>query len=142
MASRSLQDLTTECRNRALTTLRACKNRGVEVLIYCTYRSPEEQEYLYSLGRTRPGRKVTWARAYESWHQFGMAFDAVPLQAGKPVWNYSPHEPRWSVLAEEGKRAGLDWAGDWPRDKREYVHFQYTGGLTLEQAREQAKRAA
>jgi len=39
------------------------------------YRSPERQTELYAIGRTKPGRKVTNARAGESIHQYGLAAD-------------------------------------------------------------------
>jgi hypothetical protein len=40
----------------------------------------EEQTALYSLGRSAPGKIVTKARAGESFHNYGLAFDWVPLK--------------------------------------------------------------
>jgi peptidoglycan L-alanyl-D-glutamate endopeptidase CwlK len=71
-------------------------------------------------------------------HNFGLAFDVVPLDAGKPVWNVS--DPVWERIGRTGKECGLEWAGDWQRF-REYAHFQYTGGLSLAEIRE-GKRPA
>lgn len=42
--------------------------------ITCTYRSPQEQDALYAIGRTVKGRKVTNAQAYESPHNFYRSF--------------------------------------------------------------------
>ena len=40
----------------------------------------EEQTALYAIGRTSPGKIVTKARAGESYHNYGLAFDWVPLK--------------------------------------------------------------
>jgi len=107
----------------------ACLARGVEMLVYCTLRTAAEQETLYAKGRTAPGPKVTNALPWQSWHQYGRAIDAVPLDGGKPVWRYSAANPLWAVAVEEGDKAGLEWAGRW-KSFREYVHWQDTEGLT------------
>ena len=83
-------------------------------------------------------RIVTHARPGYSMHNFGLAFDVVPLNAGKPIWNVS--DPAWQTVGRTGKECGLEWAGDWKRF-REYAHFQYTGGLSLAEIRD-GKRPA
>ena len=40
----------------------------------------EEQTALFAIGRTAPGKIVTKARAGESFHNHGLAFDWVPLK--------------------------------------------------------------
>lgn len=117
----------------------ACTARGVDVLVYCYTRSPEEQADLYAQGRTRPGRIITNARPWQSAHNYGLAVDAVPMVNTKPDWSYSdvngdkvPDEPWWAVMVEEAKRQGMEWAGDWVTFK-EFVHFQDLGGLTIKQ---------
>ena len=132
--SRALSDLEPETRARVEAWLAACTGRGVDVLVYCTLRTAEEQDALYQQGRTKPGRIVTNAPAGSSWHNYARAADAVPLRGGKPLWRYDSTDPEWQVFAEEAERAGLEWAGRWRRF-REYVHVQHTGGLTLAQAR-------
>jgi hypothetical protein len=52
--------------------------------VYCSRRTPEEQEELYKKGRVpgHPGPKVTNARGYpecQSMHCYGRAVDFVPL---------------------------------------------------------------
>jgi len=71
-------------------------------------------------------------------HNFALAFDVVPLDAGKPVWNVS--NSVWQRVGIAGKACGLEWAGDW-KQFREVAHFQYTGGLSLAEMRE-GKRPA
>jgi len=69
-------------------------------------------------------------------HHFGLAFDVVPLDGVKPVWNVS--HPVWQKAVMIRKEWGREWAGDWKRF-REYAHFQYTGGLSLAEIRERKR---
>ena len=51
-------------------------------LIYCGRRTMEEQAALYTKGRTKqPGKIVTKAKPGQSYHNYGLAFDWVPLKA-------------------------------------------------------------
>lgn len=127
MASRSLSDLTPAAREKALRWVDACKAEGIDVLVYCTYRDAAEQNELYAIGRTKPGKRVTNARGGNSIHQYRCAWDAVPLVHGKPAWN---DLERYKTMAKCAKALGIEWAGDWVSFK-EQAHFQYTGGLTL-----------
>lgn len=127
MASRSLDTLTPDTRNKMTEWLARCRARGVEMLVYCTFRSSEEQATLYALGRTAPGKKVTNAKPGWSWHQYGRAVDAVPLVHGKPLWKYDPERLEWRVFQHEAADVGLEWAGAWHKF-REYVHLQNKKG--------------
>lgn len=141
MASKSLSELHPVVREKAMRFEEGCAKRGVNVLIYCTYRSGDEQDALYALGRTvkshvgpwtaeRPlGKTVTKARAGQSFHQFRCAFDAVPLIGGKPGWNA---DREYGIMGQVAKECGLDWSWLWKKNK-EKAHFQYTGGLTIAQ---------
>lgn len=94
---------------------------GLDVLIYCTFRARDEQDRLYAQGRTAPGKIVTNARAGQSAHNFGLAFDGVPMVAGKPAWD--DHEV-WQVYGRVAEAVGLEWAGTWIRFK-EMPHVQH-----------------
>jgi peptidoglycan L-alanyl-D-glutamate endopeptidase CwlK len=52
----------------------------IEPLIYCGRRTMEEQAALYAKGRTIIGKIVTKAKPGESYHNYGLAFDWVPLK--------------------------------------------------------------
>jgi hypothetical protein len=60
-------------------------SKKIPVLIYCSVRTPQEQEELYAQGRTKAGRKVTNARGIppQSLHidqgKGAHAIDYVPL---------------------------------------------------------------
>ena len=53
----------------------------IEPLIYCGRRTMEEQAKLYAKGRTSGGKIVTKAKPGQSYHNYGLAFDWVPLKA-------------------------------------------------------------
>ncbi len=126
MASRSLDDLADDVRALALAFLAECRAGGLDALVYCTLRSCFEQDQLFAIGRTVPGRIVTCARGGQSLHNpddqgRARAFDAVPLICGKPAW--SDAATIYS-MGHCGERVGLEWAGRWGGKLRENVHFQ------------------
>lgn len=141
MASRDLNDLVPEMKAKADWVLTYCSERGVDLLIYCTHRSFEEQARLYRKGRTKSeitvkkmhleeagwemladiidevgaqyGDKVTNAAPGESWHNFKEAFDAVPMIDGKPAWHRKDAPEAWQIYGDAVKDAGAIWGGDW-----------------------------
>jgi peptidoglycan L-alanyl-D-glutamate endopeptidase CwlK len=128
--SRKIEDLLPPVRERVERFLAACKAEGIDILVTSTYRDNASQDALYAQGRTKPGLKVTNARAGQSFHNYRCAVDVVPMKNGKPIWNAK--DPVWQDIGRLGKAAGLEWAGDWVRMK-EFPHFQYTGGMSLAQ---------
>lgn len=129
--SRDIKDLHPKVQAMANKFLDACKKAGIDVLVTSTYRDAESQNALYAQGRTKPGAKVTNAKAGQSWHNYRLAFDVVPLRNGKPVWGTSGEDLKlWKAIGAVGKSLGLEWAGDW-KNMKEFPHFQYTQGLTL-----------
>ena len=100
--------------------------QGLDVLIYCTMRTDDEQAALYAQGRTAPGPVVTNARPGASLHNpqrdgKAWAFDAVPLKHGKAQW---ADDAALNAMGRAGEAAGLEWAGRWRGKLRERVHFQ------------------
>ena len=129
--SRSISDLHPIVQGLCRRHVNICEAEGITLLVTSTYRSIEEQDALYAIGRTKPGKIVTKARGGQSYHNFRLAYDVVPLVGGKAVWNDAALWDRIGIL---GEKAGLEWAGRW-KTFRESPHFQWTGGLTLEQLR-------
>ena len=128
MASRALNDLTPQCQLKAEQFLHSCHKAGLDILIYCTLRSSVEQDELYSHGRSKPGKIITNARGGSSYHNYGMAFDWVPLVYGKPAWNDTALYARCGLIAEG---IGLEWAGRWTGKLREQAHCEYTEGKSI-----------
>lgn len=133
ISSRNLDDLDPLVALKARAHIYACEVAGIDVLITCTYRDKAEQDRLYAIGRTAPGAKVTNARGGQSFHNYRVAYDVVPLRFGKPVWKTTGEEGAlWEQVGELGEAQGLEWAGRWVKF-REWAHFQFTGGQTLAQ---------
>jgi peptidoglycan L-alanyl-D-glutamate endopeptidase CwlK len=125
--SRDIKELHPKVQEMCLNFLTEAKRQGIDVIVTSTYRDHASQNALYAQGRTTPGKKVTNARGGQSFHNWRVAFDFVPLVNGKAQWNDLDTFKR---CGEIGKAQGLEWAGDWKTFK-EYAHFQYTGGLSL-----------
>lgn len=129
--SRKIEDLHPIVKVKAEQFIKKCDEAGIDLLVTSTYRDNESQAELYAQGRTKPGKIVTKAKPGQSWHNWRVAFDVVPLRNGKPVWGTSgPDGILWETIGKIGESVGLEWAGRWKTFK-EFAHFQYTGGLTL-----------
>lgn len=127
MSSRSIEDLNQSTRQSAIIHKQLCAVKGIDLLIYCTLRSNEEQTLLYSIGRTKSGKIVTNARAGESAHnpdEFGKAaaYDCCPMIAGKPMWD--TNHPSWAIVISCGEEAGLVASARWAGKLKESCHFQ------------------
>lgn len=128
ISSRKIEDLRPEVQALAKAFVAKAKDEGIDVLIYCTLRDFECQAELYSQGRTKPGRIVTNARPGDSWHNYGVAWDCVPLINGKAAWD---DDGAYAKLGRIGEALGLEWAGRWSGKLKEKAHFQFTGGKSL-----------
>jgi peptidoglycan LD-endopeptidase CwlK len=87
-------------------------------------RTWAEQAALYAQGRTVPGKIVTDAPPGSSWHNYGLAFDIVPMTDVGPDWNIT--HPVWQRLIAVGESQGLV-AGALFRAFPDRPHFQLTG---------------
>lgn len=125
--SRNIADLHPKVQTLCKRFIEMCKSQGIDVIITSTYRDFASQDALFAQGRTKPGKKVTNARAGQSYHNFRCAFDFVPIVNGKAMWNDTGLFTKCGEIAE---LVGLEWAGRWTKFK-EMAHCQYTGGLTL-----------
>lgn len=125
--SRSLDDLLPFVKTKTEAFIKACKDAGIDILITSTYRDNESQTALYNQGRTTPGAIVTKAKAGQSYHNYRIAFDFVPLVNGKAMWNDTAAFEKCGALAES---VGLEWAGRW-KSFKELAHCQFSGGLSL-----------
>lgn len=124
MSSRAISDLRAPFRLRAENWQRACEAAGLEVLVYCTLRTLEEQTRLYEQGRTTPGPIVTYAKAGESAHNYGLALDFVPMAGSKPLW--APGSTAYRKAIALAADEGMESASTWTRFK-EWPHLQEPG---------------
>jgi peptidoglycan L-alanyl-D-glutamate endopeptidase CwlK len=93
MPSRKLEDLIPELADAyklAVAEYEKLYPNSPQPFITCTYRSAQEQNELFAIGRTKPGKKVTNARAMSSPHNYlpSYAFDIAFLGLDKKLdWN-------------------------------------------------------
>jgi peptidoglycan L-alanyl-D-glutamate endopeptidase CwlK len=126
--SRSLSDLHPKVKALAEKFIAECDKVGIDILIYSTYRDAESQNALYAQGRTTLGRIVTNAKGGQSYHNWRVAFDFVPVVDGKARWD---DKHLYSKCGMIGESIGLDWAGRWTGKLKETAHMQYTNGLRI-----------
>jgi len=88
------------------------------------FRSFEEQDAIYAKGRTAPGKIVTWAKAGQSYHNYGLAIDIVEISGSKALWT----NPNWELIGTVGEKHGFEWGGRWTGNKTDRPHFQKTFG--------------
>lgn len=123
-----LAGLQPEFRELAERAFAKAADRGVDVFVVSALRTYEEQRRLYLQGRVTPGAVVTNAKAGESYHNFGLAFDFAVIKNGRAVWNQN--HPDWRAFVAICKDLGLDWGGDW-RSIKDYPHLQQGNAPTL-----------
>jgi len=100
------------------------KYLGVPCRVTEGYRSFERQDELY---KKRP--KVTNAKGGESFHNYGVAFDVVPLDG------YNISAGRWGLLGAIGYFMGYTWGGTW-KDFVDKPHFELTLDYSLKDFQE------
>ena len=115
-------------------TVTEAKARGMSVGLHSGLRTPEDQNKLYALGRTKPGSIVTNAQGYESFHCLGLAVDIV-FKDAKGNWTWAD-SCDWDGLGQTGKLFSFEWGGDWSRFP-DLPHFQMRGKIpSIRQAKE------
>ena len=123
---RNIEELNPLCQillNKALIDIKA---NGINPLVVETYRSQVRQNYLYSLGRTVKGTKVTWTQV--SIHTKRNAVDVVPQRKidGKmtAIWNAQDKETKKiiAIMIGYGFEAGANWS-----TSPDSPHFQIKG---------------
>jgi len=127
--SRSLDDLQPHVRAMAKLLLLEAEKRGFPLIVTSTLRTFEEQEAIYAKGRTAPGKIVTKAKAGQSIHNYGLAFD-VAFKSPPAKDPFADDNP-WLQVGEMGKAIGLVWGGDWKFKDR--PHFE-AHGISWQQA--------
>ncbi|ABS59908.1 M15 family metallopeptidase [Fervidobacterium nodosum] len=123
----NLEKLETSFKKLVYKFLSECQRQGIQVKIYNTLRTKEEQYALYLQGRAplevvNEARKraklkpitqsenkiVTYLK--NSPHCYGLAFDFVPIINGKVVWN---NDKIWEKCGKIAETFGLEWGGRW-----------------------------
>jgi peptidoglycan LD-endopeptidase CwlK len=110
-ASRNWQLLDPAFTQRLLLVFKIMREQhGYEMVILEGYRSPERQDDL-----ARMGASVTNAKAFQSYHQYGLAADSAFLLNGKLVIS---EKDAWAMkgyalYGQVSESVGLHWGGRW-----------------------------
>ncbi|MGZ8290184.1 MAG: M15 family metallopeptidase [Telluria sp.] len=110
-ASRNWTMLHPDFNQRLLMAFKIMKEKhGYEMALLEGYRSPARQNLLAGMGN-----QVTNARAFQSWHQYGLAADCAFWRDGKLV--ISEKDP-WAMrgyrlYGEVAESLGMTWGGRW-----------------------------
>lgn len=116
----------------------ACQKENFDFITTSVYRSVEQQAILWRQSRTtltiigkiatlkrdgfgflatileivgpHTGPYVTNACCGESWHNYGMAFDAIPLLNGQ---KQPQNKELWEKFGTQVEAIGLTWGGRW-----------------------------
>jgi peptidoglycan LD-endopeptidase CwlK len=110
-ASRNWGLMHPEFSQRLLLAFKIMKEKhGYDMALLEGYRSPARQDLLASMGGA-----VTNARAFQSWHQYGLAADCAFWRDGKLV--ISEKDPwamrGYQLYGEVAEQLGLTWGGRW-----------------------------
>jgi peptidoglycan L-alanyl-D-glutamate endopeptidase CwlK len=99
------------------------------------YRSNAEQDALYQQGRTTPGKKVTNAKAGQSIHNYGLAFDIVLLYDKDHNGTFESanweNDINFNKVVEYFTNKGWEWGGNWKF--KDTPHFQMAFGFNWKQ---------
>lgn len=112
---------------------------GFPMIVTDTVRTKAQQQALYALGRTVPGKIVTYANGtpkpqgtgvsnHQAWPDgYGHAVDCtfvVDLDADgdmdDPTWD---EQRPWALYGALAKWQGLAWGGDWQRPDKPHVEL-------------------
>lgn len=113
-------------RSRIENALKDVHAAGYDLFIFEGYRSPQRSSYLYEQGRTREGKIVTNAKAWQSFHNYSVACDLWPKINNRWVFDFDYKKIR-DIMVNHGFTCGMDF-GDNP-------HFQLDGGLKWQECK-------
>jgi peptidoglycan LD-endopeptidase CwlK len=91
-----------------------CVANGIDILIYETIRTEEQQRYYVASGKSK---------TMKSYHLVGQALDFVPIINGRTDWN-GYNRPEIKKAIAKAKQLGFEWGGDW-KGFVDKPHLQY-----------------
>lgn len=125
--NRDFQDLAPFFSLLLQQAIQECQDQGLPIYFFEGYRSPQRQGYLFEQGRSREGKIITKARAWHSWHQYGVAADLCFKHNGQWAWHKDdPWDKVHQVMHDFGFET-LSW---------EKAHVQWVGDMTIAKARQ------
>src|SRR5882757_2893759 len=127
MDTRSLNNLNTlhpKFRPSAIaawTEAQAAMPANVQIIVVQGLRSFAESDALFAQGRTKPGPIVTKAKAGQSYHNYGLAFDFAMVTDGHDDETVGPN---WLAVVAIMEAHGMTWGGHFPEGFHDNPHFE------------------
>jgi peptidoglycan L-alanyl-D-glutamate endopeptidase CwlK len=106
---KNLDGLQPDFKQRVASWYEECGSEGPKILIYCGFRSFEDQEELYKQGRTKAGSIVTNAKGGQSFHNYGRAIDYVPIVRGEVCWDDTAGYLKAQRIGKEFNLRAISW---------------------------------
>lgn len=126
-ASRNWQQLDKGFEQRLLMVYKIMEEKhGYKMVLLEGYRSPERQNMLAAMGSN-----VTNSKAFQSYHQYGLAADSAFIREGKLV--ISEKDPwamrGYELYGEVAESVGMTWGGRWKMMDLGHVELRTPGGI-------------
>lgn len=92
---------------------------GITLRVVQGLRTFAQQQAIYDQGRTKPGAIVTKAKAGQSYHNYGLAVDVVPVYKNGTALDWDYH---FEKLVPYAAKYGITWGGNFPAPDAD--HFE------------------
>lgn len=120
-SERNIRSLQVKAQTLCRQSLKKLHAHGLDARVISGTRTYAEQTALYRQGRSLPGKIVTNAKAGQSWHNFGMAWDIGLFDNGRYVTAVGPY----NSAAPHSILPGIEWGGNW-KNFKDPPHYQVT----------------
>ena len=133
----NIKSLIPAAQAKARQFMKAASKFSLTCKIISGTRTYAEQNALFAIGRTKPGKKVTNARGGQSNHNFCIAWDVGIFDGTKYFTGATKKEEQAYIdLATlvKGEVSGLEWGGDW-KTIVDRPHYQLATGKSVSEIR-------
>jgi len=96
-------------KERVIRWYEECGAEGLKILVYCGFRSNEDQDKLYRHGRTMGGKIITNAKGGQSFHNYGRAIDYVPVKGKETSWDDTASYLKAQRIGREFGLRAISW---------------------------------
>ncbi len=125
----SLNLLYSPMRDVLLLGVAEANKAGYPLAVFETFRSPARQDQIYAQGRTQPGKVVSNSKAYQSWHQYGIAADVALFDDKRWSWDFDP-----KVISKFFDLDKLIWGGTFKSADGPHYEWRKKPSLTVSEA--------
>jgi len=103
------------------TIIQLAERESFTLIVTCGFRSNEEQNRLYQIGRRGIAgeKKVTNAQGGQSNHNHGSAVDFAFVVGGEISWD----DKLYQNIGRWAKQVGLNWGGNW-KSFKDFPHVE------------------